>query len=193
MTVDGTIALGEVVFAPGAVRVTELPIDIGLQVGPGQAVLNGTSDVRVVTVELEADSVDLVAVGDEVAVDLPDGSTVSGTVSEIGTVAEAATDEFGNQSDPTVAVTISLELPQGAASYEQAPVEVRITSESREDVIAVPVNALVALLEGGYAVERVADDGTSTLIGVELGIFQDGWVEVRADGLDEGDTVAVPS
>ena len=69
----------------------------------------------------------------------------------------------------------------------------RITSESREDVLAVPVNALVALLEGGYAVERVADDGTSTLVGVELGIFQDGWVEVRADGLDAGDAVAVPS
>ena len=57
----------------------------------------------------------------------------------------------------------------------------------------MPVNALLALLEGGYAVERVADDGTSTLVGVELGIFQDGWVEVRADGLDAGDTVAVPS
>jgi peptidoglycan hydrolase-like protein with peptidoglycan-binding domain len=193
MTVDGTIALGEVVFAPGAVRVTELPIDVGLQVGPGQAVLKGTSDARAVTVDLEADSVDLVAVGDEVAVDLPDGSTVSGTVNEIGTVAEAATDEFGNQSDPTVAVTISLALPEGVASYEQAPVEIRITSQSREDVLAVPVNALVALLEGGYAVERVADDGTSTLVGVELGIFQDGWVEVRADGLDAGDTVAVPS
>jgi multidrug efflux pump subunit AcrA (membrane-fusion protein) len=114
-------------------------------------------------------------------------------VSEIGTVAEAATDEFGNQSDPTVTVTISLDLPEGASSYEQAPVDVRITSESRENVLAVPVNALVALLEGGYAVERVSGNGTSTLVGVELGIFQDGWVEVRADGLDEGDTVAVPS
>ena len=48
-----------------------------------------------VTVDLAADSVDLVAVGDEVAVDLPDGSTVSGTVSEIGTVAEAAPTSSG--------------------------------------------------------------------------------------------------
>ena len=193
MTVDGTIAPGEVVFAPGAVRVTELPIDVGLQVGPGQAVLKGTSAVRVVTVDLEADSVDLVVVGDDVAVDLPDGSTVNGMVSDIGTVAETATDEFGNQSDPTVALTISLDLSEGAASYEQAPVEVRITSESREGVLAVPVNALVALLEGGYAVERVAADGSSSLVGVDLGIFQDGWVEVRTDGLAEGDSVAVPS
>ena len=193
MKVDGTIDLGEIVFMAGAVRVTELPVEIGLQVAPGQAVLKGTSDVRVVTVDLEADSIDLVAEGDEVAVDLPDGTTTTGTISEIGTVAEAGTDEFGNQSTPTVEVTIALELPEGSASWEQAPVEVRITRQSRENVLAVPVNALVALLEGGYAVERVADDGTSSLVGVELGIFQDGWVEVRTDGLDEGDHVAVPS
>ena len=41
MTVDGTIAPGEIVFAPGAIRVTEQPVEIGLQVGPGQAVLTG--------------------------------------------------------------------------------------------------------------------------------------------------------
>ena len=193
MEVDGTIDLGEVVFAPGAIRVTELPVEIGQQVAPGQAVLKGTSDVRVVTVDLEADSIDLVADGDEVAVDLPDGSTATGTISEIGTVAEAGTDEFGNQSTPTVEVTIALELPEGSASWEQAPVDVRITRQSRENVLAVPVNALVALLEGGYAVERRAADGSSSLIGVELGVFQDGWVEVRTDGLDEGDLVTVPS
>ena len=180
-------------FAPGAVRVTGLPVDLGQQAMPGQAVLQGTSDVRVVTVDLEADRVDLVEAGAEVSVDLPDGSTVAGTISAVGTVAEAATDEFGGQADPTVEVTIELELPEGAASYEQAPVEVRITQQSRDDVLVVPVNALVALLEGGYAVERVAEDGSTTLVGVELGLFQDGWVEVRADGLDAGDAVAVPS
>ena len=193
MEVDGTVELGEIVFAPGAVRVTELPVELGQQVAPGQAVLRGTSDVRVVTVDLEADAVDLVAVDDEVAVDLPDGSTVPGTITKIGSVAEAGTDEFGNPSTPTVEVTIAVELPEGSAGWEQAPVEVRITRQSRDDVLAVPVNALVALLEGGYAVERVADNGPSSLVGVELGIFQDGWVEVRADGLDEGDAVAVPS
>ena len=193
MTVDGTIDLGEIVFAPGAVRVTELPVEVGQQVAPGQAVLKGTSDVRVVTVALEADSVDLVAVGDAVKVDLPDGTTTPGTVTEIGTVAEAGTDEFGNQSTPTVEVTIGVELPEGSSSWEQAPVEVRITRQSRDNVLAVPVNALVALLEGGYAVERVDSAGTSSLVGVELGIFQDGWVEIRTDGLDEGDAVAVPS
>jgi multidrug efflux pump subunit AcrA (membrane-fusion protein) len=93
---------------------------------------------------------------------------------------------------PTIEVTIAVDAPE-AATYDQAPVEVGIVRQARENVLAVPVNALVALLEGGYAVERVAADGTSGLVGVEPGIFEDGWVEVRGDGLDAGDAVVVPS
>jgi multidrug efflux pump subunit AcrA (membrane-fusion protein) len=89
-------------------------------------------------------------------------------------------------------VTIAVDAPE-AAAYDQAPVEVGIVRQARENVLAVPVNALVALLEGGYAVERVAADGTTELIGVEPGIFEDGWVEVRGDGLDAGDPVVVPA
>ena len=59
----------------------------------------------------------------------------------------------------------------------------------------MPVNALLALLEGGYAVEVVAADGTTHLVGVETGMFQDGWVEIEvpSGGLAEGDKVVVPS
>ncbi len=57
----------------------------------------------------------------------------------------------------------------------------------------MPVNALLALIEGGYAVERVEADGTTRLVRVELGIFQDAWVEVRGTGLAAGDSVVVPS
>ena len=62
-------------------------------------------------------------------------------------------------------------------------------------MLAVPVNALLALLEGGYAVEVAADDGTTHLVGVKTGIFQDGWVEIEVPdgGLAEGDDVVVPS
>jgi peptidoglycan hydrolase-like protein with peptidoglycan-binding domain len=190
---DGTIALGEIVFATGPIRVTERPVKLGQRVGPGQAILAGTTDRQVVSIDLAADRVDLAAVGDSVEVELPDGETVAGTVETIGTVAEQATDQFGVPTDPTVEITIAVELPDGSRAYEQAPVEVRIVRESRENVLAVPVNALVALLEGGYAVERVGDDGSSTLVGVDLGLFQDGWVEVRTDGVTAGDRVAVPS
>ena len=193
ITADGTIDLGEIVFARGAIRVTEAHVRLGMQVGPGQVVLTGTSETQVASVDLDADRADLARAGDAVTVDLPDGTTVDGTISGIGAVAETATDQFGAPSTPTVEVTVELALPDGASAWEQAPIVVRIVRETREDVLAVPVNALVGLLEGGYAVERVAADGSSMLVGVELGLFQDGWVEVRTAGLAEGDAVAVPS
>ena len=191
--VDGVVDLGEVVFLYGPIRVTEHAAELGARVGPGQPVLLGTSDERVVTLELEADRSDLLAGGDEVTLELPDGRTTPGTVSAIGTVAEASTDEFGQPGTPTVEVTIGLDDPTASAAWDQAPVTVEVVRESREDLLAVPVNALLALLEGGYAVEVLAEDGRSRLLGVELGIFQDGWVEIRVDGLEAGDQVVVPS
>ena len=58
-----------------------------------------------------------------------------------------------------------------------------------EGVLAVPVEAVLALAEGGYAVE--VDDGTARrLVGVELGVFADGMVEVTGE-LSPGDQVVV--
>ena len=56
------------------------------------------------------------------------------------------------------------------------PVTVIITTVAAEGVLAVPVEAVLALAEGGYALE-VADGGGAThLVGVELGVFADGMV-----------------
>ena len=67
-----------------------------------------------------------------------------------------------------------------------------MTTSRADDVLAVPVGALLALAEGGYAVEVVAADGTTSLVGVKLGLASDetDLVEVRGD-LHEGDTVVV--
>ncbi len=70
---------------------------------------------------------------------------------------------------------------------------VHVVTESHPDVLAVPVNALVALLEGGYAVEVVGRRrGAPRTSGVETGLFEDGKVEVTGDGLAAGDLVVVP-
>jgi multidrug efflux pump subunit AcrA (membrane-fusion protein) len=61
----------------------------------------------------------------------------------------------------------------------------------RKGVLAVPVNALLALAEGGYAVE-VDRGGRRELVGVTLGLFADGLVEVKGHGLAAGDRVVVP-
>jgi hypothetical protein len=69
---------------------------------------------------------------------------------------------------------------------------VAIATDTRTGVLAVPVHALMALAEGGYAV-AVPEPGGRRLVGVTTGLFGDnGLVEVRGDGLAEGMAVEVP-
>ena len=118
-------------------------------------------------------------------IELPDGTEPAGTVREVGRVATVAQD-----GTTTVPVTIDIDDPSGLPALDAAPVVVDVVTDRREDVLAVPVNALVALLEGGYAVEVVGDDGSRRYVGVETGLFEDGLVEVSGDGLEAGtDTV----
>jgi len=191
---DGRVDLGEVVFLAGPIRVTDEPVGLGSRVGPGGVVLQGTSDQRVISVDLAADRADLVAEGDTVTVTLPDGTETQGTITDEGTVATAGDEQpGGGRSTPTITITIGLTDPKASAAYESAPVDVSVVRESRADVLAVPVNALLALIEGGYAVERVEADGSTKLVRVDLGIFQDAWVEIRGTGIAAGDSVVVPS
>jgi len=71
-------------------------------------------------------------------------------------------------------------------------VDVEVISDSVSNVMAVPVSALVALAEGGYAVEVDAGNGTTRLVAVEPGFYADGLVEIESDGLSIGDMVVVP-
>jgi hypothetical protein len=75
---------------------------------------------------------------------------------------------------------------------DQAPVNVNITSQTVPDVLAVPVNALLALQEGGYGVEVVAGK-TSHLAGVTTGMYSDTLVQVSGSGITAGTVVEVPS
>ena len=54
------------------------------------------------------------------------------------------------------------------------------------------MTALLALAEGGYAVEVVDAQGTTTLVAVDPGLFADGFVEVTSTGLEPGMVVLVP-
>jgi hypothetical protein len=61
-------------------------------------------------------------------------------------------------------------------------------------VLAVPVNALLALSGGGDAVEVVAGNGTHHLVVARPGLFDDaaGMVQVSGPGLAAGQRVVVP-
>ena len=76
--------------------------------------------------------------------------------------------------------------------FDQAPVNVNITDQSVHGVLAVPINALLALSEGGDAVD-VVDGGTRRLVGVQTGLFSNTMVEISGPRITEGTLVEVPS
>ncbi|MDQ4132539.1 MAG: efflux RND transporter periplasmic adaptor subunit [Actinomycetota bacterium] len=187
---SGVVALGEVVFLPTAIRVADTQATKGAPAQPGAPVLTATSTTRVVQVDLDAQKQALVEVGDKVEVELPSGRTTSGTVATVGSVAERQGE--GATAQDVIKVTISLDDPAATGTLDQAPVEVRIESDSRQGVLIVPVNALLALREGGYGV-RVVDGTHTRIVAVETGLFASGMVEVTGEGLSEGMLVEVPA
>jgi hypothetical protein len=189
----GTMRPGDAVWQPGAVRVGELKASVGDAARPGSPVHEVTSTSRQVAIDLDASRQPYVHVGDPVDIELPGGRTTTGRVASVGKVATATSgSDPADDGSPTVEVTVSLDKPKATGSLDQAPVDAFITTDVRKDVLAVPVNALLALAEGGYAVE-VERDGRRELVGVKLGLFADGMVEVKGGGLRAGDRVVVPA
>jgi len=104
----------------------------------------------------------------------------------VGTVVHS--DTSGNQTTNYLDVVVALADGQ-SAGLDDAPVTVNFTRSSATGVLAVPVRALLALAEGGYAVERVTG-ATTELVPVTLGAFADGYVQITGN-VAAGDTVVV--
>jgi hypothetical protein len=184
---SGSLALGQLVFEPEALRVSQVTGGLG---GPASGtVLTATSDRQVVTISLSTSQESEVAMGDSVTVTLPDGASTSGRISSLGTVA------FGTAAAATIPVTVTLTHPSAAGTLDQAPVTVSITTASSPGpVLAVPVGALLAQAPGGYVVEVVGPDGTRRYVPVQPGIFDDADGLVQVTGaLTPGQLVVVPA
>ncbi|WP_436775260.1 peptidoglycan-binding protein [Yinghuangia sp. YIM S09857] len=195
----GTVAPGEAVVAPGERRVAERKTEAG-RAAPGP-VLTWTGTERTVAVALEVRYEDLVGYDAKAVVELPDGTSVEARVTQVGVAASAPPQTGGPDAagapqppavgDATVPVTLAVADQAKLGKYQAAPVSVQLVAEVRENVLAVPVNALVALREGGYAVEAVGPAGTEYRP-VSLGIFVGGNVEVSGPGITQGLVVGVP-
>ena len=185
--VDGTVDFGEVVFLKESIRVASALKTPGDPVHDAEAVLATSTSDTFVTIELDTDDQGLVAEGDAVTVVLPGGDTAAATVTGVGTVAVQV------QGGPNYfEITVTLDDPAAGAGVDEAPVEIEIVDESANNVLAVPVTALLALAEGGYAVQVDDGAGGTFLVAVDPGLFADGLVEITADGLNAGDMVVVP-
>ena len=121
--------------------------------------------------------------------------TYVGTVATIPRARAPGRRAANGSSTPTIEVDVTPADPAATGHLDQAPVDVSITTASVKDALVVPVNALLALAGGGYALEEIGADGVHHLVAVELGIFDDadGLVQVSGDaGLAAGQRVVVP-
>lgn len=161
------------------------------EVESGRPVLSAEATAQRVTVDVDADAAADFEPGMAVEIELADDTIVAGTVEEVATSATAVVSAQGQESDPVVQVTFTV-VADGEDLLE-GPVTVRVTDERIDDATVVPVRSLVALAEGGYAVEIADGAGGTSLVGVELGSFQDGMVEITNGAIRAGQDVVVPT
>lgn len=183
---DTTLELGRVVFLPSDVRVNKQLAKPGDQAST--AALEVTETTLFVTAEVQSKFRDLLSVGEEVSITLPNGETTTGVVEAVEPPVEKE-DKSGQQS-VKVPVRISLTDPAAAEAYVNVTVNVSATRTVAEDVLAVPVRALLAQPGGKFAVEVVKGD-TVTRVPVEVGRFADDMVEITDGELSAGDRVVV--
>jgi multidrug efflux pump subunit AcrA (membrane-fusion protein) len=192
----GLVEPGHIVVAPGPVRIAahlagvgdvvysrrEGQLDLAPTGNTSSQVLRYTSTARTVTVPLELADLEHARQGDEVTITLPTGAEVRGVVRKVG-----------RELDPQGRAEAGIDIPdqQALGSLEAASVDVEFTTGRREDVLAVPITALLALPGGGYGVE-VTDGNAARLVEVETGLFAGGMVEVSGEGIAEGMRVRVP-
>ena len=196
--VTGELPLGSVVFERGPVRVTSVTPTVGQTVMPGP-VLGITSTARQVKIALSAAQQASVKLGDTVTIALPDNQTTPGRVTYVSSVATSpSSGKPGGgggeeESSPTIEVDATPTDPATTGHLDQAPVNISITTESVRGALAVPIDALLALAGGGYAVE-IAEGGAHRLEAVNLGLFDDadGLVQVNGEGVSAGQRVVVP-
>ena len=176
----GSLSLGQVVFEPAAIRVSQVTGALG---GPASGpVLTATSDRHVVTIPLDASDQSQVKAGDKVTVTLPDGTTVPGLISSVGAVATTTAGQQEQGPATTIPVQVKLTDPEAAGTLDQAPVTVNITTASARNTLAVPVSALLAQSPRGYDVEVAGRGSRRRWVPVQPGIFDDASGLVQVTG-----------
>lgn len=205
----GSLAAGDAVVAPGALRVGAVEPLVGQRTEPGRAVLAGTGTGHSVRVDVPVEQRSFVREGQTVSILLPGSRTVPGRVEAVGTAADPVPSGTGDGAPSANRAGTS--GCQGATCGGQVTVEIAVTAseaelggltegsasvtfaaDTRRDVLSVPVEALTASPEGGFLVTVVDASGPRS-VPVRTGLFTSGRVEVSGPGIDVGIRVQVPT
>ncbi|MGB8876420.1 MAG: hypothetical protein WCD11_08890, partial [Solirubrobacteraceae bacterium] len=174
--------------------------------GPGGAAVLQTSSTHLIaTVDLPASSQSEAAVGSQVSVEMPNATTVAGTITAVSPIAQTASNNGGaggsggngssgssgggggggaSSASATVPVTITLDQRVEGAGLDQAAVSVGFAQARARDVLSVPVTSLLAISGGGYALAQAVPP--HRLIPVTTGLFAAGYVQISGSGIYPG-------
>jgi hypothetical protein len=198
----GIVKESDVVYLTRKGRVDGLKVAVGDTVTPGTEILGITGSKQIVTLEVDVKDRDLVSVDTKVVIGLPGDDEVGGTVTSANVVEDTSGggdgggeggDEDPGADDTITKVEVTLD-EQVDESLLGSPVDVFVEVDQRENVLAVPVGALLALSEGGFGVEVVHPSGSAPateIVPVDAGMFANGMVEITGEGIDEGTVVGV--
>jgi peptidoglycan hydrolase-like protein with peptidoglycan-binding domain len=171
------------VLAPGRVLVLDRPMRVGTvkaQLGAPAAeeLFELTPTTRLVTVKVPAPEAGALKAELPVTIVRPDNREVPGKVTSVTNAPPAE----NNGGGPQIDVVVAPDNPADVADLDTAPVRLKVTTESRTGVLTVPLAALIALKEGGYAVQLPGGG----LKAVRTGLYSNDKVEISGDGITDG-------
>lgn len=186
----GELPFGSIVFTTGDLRIGSVTSSVGDQVSAGTELFVASGTTQIVEVNLNLSDQQLAVLDAAVVVRLPQGKETTGKIVSVGTPTEI--DGATGEKQTVIPVVVALDDPAAASALQEAAVTVDIPSERREDVLSVPVGALLAITPDQFGIEVVDDDGTTRQVPVETGLFAGGRVEISGPDVEEGLRVVVP-
>jgi hypothetical protein len=162
-----------------------------------EPILETTSNKLDVVVDLDATKQSEAVVGEPVTVQMPSGSVVNGKITKVSPIAQnsnsssassgsSSGSSSSSSSTPsaTIPVTIELHGRVPASGLDQAAVSVNFEQQKANNVLSVPVTALLATAGGGYAVQEAA--APHRLIPITPGLFAAGYVQISGSHIYSG-------
>jgi hypothetical protein len=195
LAVNGTLAIGDLAVLPAPVRIASLDAQLGAPAAADLLGLGSTTKHVTATVDPRQVDTSVLTRGLKVSLTLPDGKQTTGTVSALSSPGAAASAGSSGSSGSAgggggaagPSITVDVADQSALSGMDSGSVGITVTTGSVDNVLAVPVEALVAVQGGGYAVQEVTGDGqTSILVGVQTGLFANGLVQISGQGIAEG-------
>lgn len=187
LSATGIVQPSDVVYEPGPIRVASLTASLG-DAASGE-IMQVTDTTELVHVALDPTDSSFVKVGAPVSITLADNRIVSGVYQSLGTVATTSSSGQGNNANTSTTVDLWIAFPKlPSGLLDEEPVSVALVTDRAANVLSVPTSALLALAEGGYALQVVQPDGSTRLVGVQTGKFAGGFVQVSG-AISEGQQV----